>query len=446
MTPLPRLNRDRRILSAPEKQEAKLRHAAGTPPRLTAPSLRQFAFGVAVAGTATVPALVVRLAGLHPPPIVALALFGVSILGAGFLLSWGAEAAEAHVAQGVALAGLALVTVLPEYAVDIYYTVRAGAEPGSDYVQFAAANMTGANRLLIGVGWPLIAVLYWIRSRRQVVQLQPANAAEISFLALASLYSFVIVAKGQIDLMDAGALAAIFGAYVWRLSKLPKEAHDEDGDEEVGPAAALQVLPKRRQYAVIAVLAIAAAIVIVMAAEPFAESLLAAGRQFGIDRFFLVQWVAPLAGEAPEIVITVLFVLALRPAAALGALISDKINQWTLLVGFIPLFYSLARGGLHPFPLDARQHEEFFLTAAQSLFAVALLLRLRLHLLGAAGLFGLFTVQFTLAFVNQADEAATIAVLTTLGWVYIALAIVLVVRDRKLLVEHARLGLLNRSG
>jgi cation:H+ antiporter len=126
------------------------------------PSLRQFAFGVTVAVVATLPALAVRLAGLHPPPLVTLAVFGLSILGAGFLLSWGAEAAEAHVAQGVALAGLALVTVLPEYAVDIYYTLRAGADPGSDYVQFAAANMTGANRLLIGVGWPLIALLYWV--------------------------------------------------------------------------------------------------------------------------------------------------------------------------------------------------------------------------------------------------------------------------------------------
>jgi len=418
---------------------------ATSSPSATRPSLRQFGLGVAAAGTATVPALVVRLAGLHPAPVVALALFGVSILGAGFLLSWGAEAAEAHVAQGVALAGLALLTVLPEYAVDLYYTLRAGADPGSNYVQFAAANMTGANRLLIGVGWPLISVLYWVRSRRSLVPLQPANAAEIAFLALASLYSFVIVAKGQIELIDTLVLAAIFGGYLWRLSKLPKEADAEEGDDEVGPAAALQVLPKRRQYAVIAVLAVVAAVVIVLAAEPFAESLLAAGTQFGIDRFFLVQWVAPLAGEAPEIVITVLFVLALRPAAALGALISDKINQWTLLVGFIPLFYSLARGGLHSFPLDDRQHEEFFLTAAQSLFAVALLLRLRLHLLGAAVLFGLFTVQFTLAFLNQADEPRAIAILTGLGWVYIVLAMALVLRDRKLLVEHARFGLLNRS-
>ncbi len=221
--------------------------------------------------------------------------------------------------------------------------------------------MTGANRLLIGTGWPLIALLYWWRSRARSVPLQAANAVEIAFLAIASLYAFVIVAKGQIDIIDTVVLGLIFAAYLWRLSRLKREVDEDNNDEEVGPAAALASLPIRRQWVVIAALAIGAAIVIVLAAQPFAESLLGTGRQLGIDPFFLVQWLAPLAGEAPEIVITVLFVLALRPAAALGALISDKINQWTLLVGFIPLFFSLARGGLHPFPLDDRQHEEFLL-------------------------------------------------------------------------------------
>ena len=69
-----------------------------------------------------------------------------------------------------------------------------------------------------------------------------------------------------------------------------------------------------------------------------------------------------------------------RPTAALGVLVSDKINQWTLLVGMIPVVYAFGTGHLTGFPLDARQHEELFLTAAQSLFAVALLLRLRLGL------------------------------------------------------------------
>lgn len=45
------------------------------------------------------------------------------------------------------------------------------------------------------------------------------------------------------------------------------------------------------------------------------------------------------------------------------------------------------------------------LTAAQSLFALGLLLRLRLSVLGAAALAMLFAAQLTLAFVLQDDPA-----------------------------------------
>jgi len=386
---------------------------------------------------------VLRLTGTLITPLLDTFIFAIALLGAGFMLTWGAEAAEEHVSQGLALAGLALVTVLPEYAVDIYYTLQAGQHPGSEYVQFAAANMTGANRLLIGLAWPLIVLLYWWRSGKRVVELRWTNTAEISFLALASLYSFVITLKGLIDLFDMVILLAIFGAYLWRISKLPK-GDDDDDDGEVGPAAALTQLPKGRQYTIMAALTIAAALIILAVAQPFAESLIASGQQFGINKFLLIQWVAPLAGEAPEIIITILFTLSLRPTAALGALVSDKINQWTLLIGMIPLFYSIGAGRIGALPLDARQHEEFFLTAAQSLFAVALLLRLRLTLRGALALLGLFLVQFVLGFVFRNDEASTITVLTYLAWLYLVLAAGLFFWQRNALLTYIKVGILNQ--
>ena len=67
-------------------------------------------------------------------------------------------------------------------------------------------------------------------------------------------------------------------------------------------------------------------------------------------------------------------------------MISDKINQWTLLVGMLPLAMSVGAGVASALPLDARQSEEFFLTAAQSLFGLALLLRLRLSVTSALAL------------------------------------------------------------
>jgi cation:H+ antiporter len=411
--------------------------------------MRKFFLYVALAVAATLPGFYLRLNHVHVAPVLEAAIFFVAILGAGFLLSWGAEAAEEHVSQGLVIGVLALVTVLPEYAVDLYYTYQAGLHPDSAYAGFAAANMTGANRLLIGAGWPLIVGLYWWHSGKKAVELNCDNAAEIAYLALASLYSFVIVWKGSIGLVDCVVLVGIFAAYLWRLSKLAKADHDaeeedDDDDDEVGPVAALATLPVRQQWLIMGVLTLVAVAVIVMAAEPFAESLLAAGRQLGVNQFLLVQWVAPFASEVPEVVLVVLFVLNNRPTAALGALVSDKINQWTLLVGMIPVVYAFGAGHLTGFPLDARQHEEFFLTAAQSLFAVALLLRLRLSLASAFTLLTLFVVQFGLAFVFQHDEDRTIQLLTGMGWLYLALAGVLFFWNRLGLRQYLRVGLLAR--
>ncbi|MEP6849463.1 MAG: sodium:proton exchanger [Acidobacteriota bacterium] len=402
--------------------------------------MKRFILYVALAVVATLPGVIVRLTGMHVATISAMAIFFAAILGAGFLLSWGAEAAEQHVSRGLAVAVLALITVLPEYAVDIYFSYQAGIHPGSQYVGFAAANMTGANRLLVGTGWPLIVLLFWWRSGKRGVQLYPQNSAEIVFLALSSVYAFVIVVKDRIDVLDTLSLLAIFAAYVWRVGRMPTN-DDDEGEIEIGPAAVLETLPKQQQYAAIAALALFAAFVIIVTAEPFAESLIAGSRLFGINEFLVIQWVAPLAGESPEIIIAILFTLALRPTIALGALISDKINQWTLLVGMIPLAFSLGAGKIGSLPLDLRQQEEFFLTAAQSLFGLALLVCLRLSLKSAFALVGLFLLQFSLAFYFRNDESRTVIVLTYLAWLYLALAVGIFIWNYRCLIARFQTGI-----
>lgn len=405
--------------------------------------MKKFIIYVALAIAATLPGLFIRFAGIQIAPLIAALIFFCALLGAGFLLSWGLEAAEGHVSQGLAIVVLALITVLPEYAIDIYLSYQAGKQPGSLYTGFAAANMTGANRLLIGLVWPLTVFLYWWRSKKNGVQLKPENSIEIIFLLIATLYSFVILIKDRIDLFDTVIFAGIFSAYIWRVGKLPKD--DDDEENEVGPAVALKELSTKQQYAVMAILGIFAAVAIFVLAEPFSEALIATGATHGINQFLLIQWLSPLAGESPEIIIAILFTLALRPTVALGALLSDKINQWTLLVGMIPLAYSIGAGRVAHLALDARQHEEFFLTAAQSLFAVSLLICLRLSLRSAVILLGLFLVQLALAFAHQSDEARTISTLTYLGWLYLLLAIGVFGWNRRYLFECFRVGLLAQT-
>jgi cation:H+ antiporter len=112
-----------------------------------------------------------------------------------------------------------------------------------------------------------------------------------------------------------------------------------------------------------------------------------------VEEFLLVQWLAPLASESPEFIVAILFALKANPAASLGTLISSKINQWTLLIGMLPVVYAVSAGSISPMVMDDRQAEELLLTAAQSLFAVAILANLSFSIREALLLFVLFATQ-----------------------------------------------------
>jgi cation:H+ antiporter len=101
----------------------------------------------------------------------------------------------------------------------------------------------------------------------------------------------------------------------------------------------------------------------------------------------------PLASEAPEFGVAILFALRGRGSVGLGALISSKVNQWTLLVGALPVAYVAAGGGWRGLPLDGRQTEELVLTSAQSLLATLLISELRFSRIEAVLLAALFGVH-----------------------------------------------------
>ncbi|MFQ5860711.1 MAG: sodium:calcium antiporter, partial [Dehalococcoidia bacterium] len=322
-------------------------------------------------------ALYFRASGQELAPGLAALTFGVAIISAAFLLSWAVEVAKLDIAQALALAIVALVAVLPEYVVDLYFAWQAGAHPGSEYASYAAANMTGANRLLVGIGWPLVGLLWWFKSRHGL-WLRPTASLEITFLAFAALYAVFIPFRGQIGWWDALVLIGWFAAYMWLSSRAEAEE-----PELLGPAAAIGALVRGLRRAVTLGLLLYAAGVIVTSAEPFAEGLIQSGKGLGIDEFVLVQWLAPLASESPEILLAAILTLRGNGLAGMTILISAMVNQWTLLIGSLPVVYSISLGSLSGLPLDARQVEEVFLTAAQAIFAVTLLLRLRISWLSA---------------------------------------------------------------
>lgn len=163
------------------------------------------------------------------------------------------------------------------------------------------------------------------------------------------------------------------------------------------------------------------------------------GSQLGIDQFVLVQWVAPVASEAPELIVACLYAARLHAADSLGTLLSSKVNQWTLLVGTIPLVFALSSGSLSGLPLDRQQRLELLLTGAQSLFAISVLITLALTARAALALFVLFAVQF-LASVLLPPESNQLIVLGLSG-VYLVLAVALFLRHRRDLLRTTRDGL-----
>ena len=356
--------------------------------------LTTLARSLGIATTFIIPALLLRFSGIQATPVLTLIIYGAAVIGASFLLAWAAEAAQIDVSGGLAIAVLALIAVLPEYAVDLYYAFTAGHNPA--YVQYAAANMTGSNRLLMGIGWPVVVLIAVAVARKatgkaaRALDLEPSNRVELGFLLIAGVAAFLIPATGQIHLIFGIALLAWFGCYLYKLSR-----GDVEEPDLIGAAAALGKLPDHARRVTVVAMLIVAAAVILACAKPFANSLIDAGTQLGIDKFLLVQWLAPLASEAPEFIIAIIFAARGKGTAAIATLISSKVNQWTLLVGSLPLAHLL--GGGPALVLDSRQIEEMLLTATQTMMGIALILALRFHRFSAWALLALFVVQFPIS-------------------------------------------------
>jgi cation:H+ antiporter len=423
------------------------------------PARQRIALALAFAVLA--PGLALRLTDAHVAEPLAALLFGLSIVGAAFLLSWAAEVAQLDISAGLAIAVLAFIAVLPEYAVDMVFALKGGnaveaygpscqapGATGPTDCSLALANMTGANRLLIGLGWSMVVFIAWWRVRRlrrspggssrtlpdgHEVRLERPHAVEVAFLALATVYCLTLPLKHSITPIDAVVLVGIFAAYTWRISRAPAE-----DPHLVGPARYLGSFrtPVRRAW-VIGLFVIAAA-VILLCAEHFAESLVATGRELGISEFLLVQWLAPLASEAPELLVAGLYAWRLNTNAGLGTLVSSKVNQWTLLVGTLPVVFAIGAGGLHGLPIDAHQREELFLTAAQSFFALAVLATLSISTREALLLFGLFWAQFVIGAVVPDSFGGRELIIV--GVVYLALGAWTFARERSLIRPLLRDG------
>ena len=324
------------------------------------------------------------------------------ILVSAFFVAWGAEAAQFLISQGLALAVLAWLQTSPEFAVEAVIAWEAGREPARAHL--AIANLTGAIRLLLGFGWPLIYSVYAFAGRRTgrprlpVIVLQHEHAVEVLGLVPPLLYFLVVIGKGWFGAVDALVLVLMYVGYLFVLARNPPHRAENVADAPPVSRWALRQRGWRRTAAIGGLFGVGGVLLFVTA-HPFLESMLAMAAIFGISQFFLVQWVAPFLSEFPEMVSTVTWARrTTRAPMALMNLVSSNINQWTVLAAMIPLVYGYSHwrhyGTWTDFRFDGAQRLEVVLTLLQTGLGVLLLASMEFGALAAAGLFGLWLAQF----------------------------------------------------
>jgi cation:H+ antiporter len=265
-----------------------------------------------------------------------------SVLSASMLISWGAEAAQFFLSQGLAVALIALLQVMPEFMVEAVIAWHGE-------VKNMFANATGSNRLLIGLGWPLIYFTAEISQRRRTgrglgfVQLRDENSLEVLSLFVASTYYVKMLIWDALTLFDGVLLVLMYIAYMALLSRLPEEG-EESKEDLIAPARMLAEIqsPVRNRFVLMMLFLIGGG-VMALVSSPFVESLKRVAGSLGISEFDFIQWVAPFLSEFPENVTAFYWSSKVRLAPmAMINLISSTVSQFTLLVGMIPLVYAIS--------------------------------------------------------------------------------------------------------
>ncbi len=334
-----------------------------------------------------------------------------SVLGSAILIAWGAEAAQFLVSQGLALAILAWLQTLPEFAVEAVIAWQAGevARTSTDpyQVQHATAlmtaNFTGSLRLLVGLGWPMIyatAATFYRRKHKKrlgAITLEPEHSVEIVFLLISIFYFTIVWFKGTLNWVDTVLLSIIYFVYLYFLNKIPPQSEEKMEDLDRIPRYILQQKRAMRN-AIIGGLFAGGGLILYFTAHPFLESLKSIAVGLGISTFVFIQWVAPFLSEFPEKVSAFNWARRIVTAPmALMNMVSSNINQWTMLVAMLPIAYALALGGFGTIVFDHHQKVEILLTIGQSLLGALLLANMRFAWWEAALLFALWLIQFVLS-------------------------------------------------
>jgi cation:H+ antiporter len=319
-----------------------------------------------------------------------------AILASALMIAWAAESAQFFIAQGFALAILAWMQTLPEFAVEAVIAWHRETH-------LLLASLTGALRLLTGLGWPVIYFTAAIVHRRRTgtplrnIRLNEHHAVEVVGLAVPLLYFGFIIWKGTLALIDSAVLIGVYGAYLLVLSKMPAEDSETIDQLEAIPRK-IVTSPRPSRIVLITALFLGGGLLIYYSAEPFLASLLALSTVVGMPAFVFLQWITPIASEFPEMASTFYWARTVeRAPLALMNMVSSNINQWSLLPALLPVLLSMSSGTIARIVFDETQSRELVMTLAQALVGLMFLVNMELAFWEATLLCALFLIPFTYA-------------------------------------------------
>jgi cation:H+ antiporter len=339
---------------------------------------------------------------------------GPGIVLSSLMIAWGAEAAQFFIAQGIALAVLALLQTLPEFAIEAVLAAKRE-------VPFLLANLTGALQLLTGLGWPMI---YFAAARNyrhehkapmRVIRLSADQSIQILSLLAGVIYELFIWSKGALTVYDSVPLLAIYVGYLWVMRRQPPSEQEDVTEIAVIPRAIVRS-PRGVRIAAILGLFIVGGTAVFLLADPFLYALGGLAATTGISSFVFIQWVAPMVSEAPEGISAYFWARDHeRASIALMNLVSSNISQWTLLAAMLPIVLSFASHGIAPIAFDATQGRELLMTVSQSLLAVLFLINMEVSWLEITGLFLLWVTQFAFS-LGSMENIVHVAI----TWIYLS--------------------------
>jgi cation:H+ antiporter len=370
------------------------------------------------------------------------------VLAGSMGIAWATEVAAFFLSRGLAFALLALLQVLPEFAVEAVITWEAAQQQTPEALGLVTANFTGANRLLVGMFLPIVFFVYagmWGRSEESVnrIQLPMQTSLEVIGLLVPTVYSFLFAIRGSVTIWDAAILTSMYVGYLVLTYRLPPT---EENEEKVHPIPRWVLQQAKRPRTLITTaMFLAGGLILFLSVEPFYHNTIEIAAALGLPAYILFQWIAPLLSESPELITVSYWARTQRAAHGVTNVLSSKINQWTILIAMLPIVYGLglwASGDpTAPLPLADQQQVEVLLTAAQAIFAGACLLTLTFERWQAWALFGLWGVQVFDPVIDPviagavpspfpAGLASGALVREWFTLIYLVLAVAVIVKDR----------------